>query len=390
MKKHKSNLSKEEKVVLKRQTKNLFFTAIVMGVFIYIGLFTVLCVLVMTGKTTAVHEIFMKNVWTVLLCTLGLTIFFTFVQFYLSRAVSRQPIRDFIKALNKVIDGDYSTRIDIEKIKLNDLQFIVIADSFNKMTESLGTVETLSNDFIANVSHEMKTPLAVIQSYATLIQNPELSDEEKHEYVLKIVKSSQQLSSLVTNILRLNKIENKKIVADMQTYNLSNQLAQSLLSFEQAWDEKNLNITYEVDDDILVESDEELFSIVWANLLSNAIKFSSENGELKVKAFKKVKGFDDDSDDYVQVEITDSGKGMSEDTQKHIFEKFYQGDTSHTSIGNGLGLTLVKRIIDITGNKIFVNSELGKGTTFTVRIFEKKKKIEEESLTKKLLSSIQE
>lgn len=139
-----------------------------------------------------------------------------------------------------------------------------------------------------------------------------------------------------------------------------------------------------------MESDEELFSIVWANLLSNAIKFSSENGELKVKAFKKVKGFDDDSDDYVQVEITDSGKGMSEDTQKHIFEKFYQGDTSHTSIGNGLGLTLVKRIIDITGNKIFVNSELGKGTTFTVRIFEKKKKIEEESLTKKLLSSIQE
>lgn len=289
-----------------------------------------------------------------------LVIFYTVWQLVFTRLIIERPTKEFANASEKVIHGDYSVRIDMENLRLGSLEFVNIAENFNTMVEQLGKVDNLSNDFIANVSHEFKTPLAVIQSYATILQNPDLSPNEQKEYLSKISASTQQLSILVSNILKLNKIENHQTAAKNERYNLSSQLTQSLLDIEEMWEEKNLNINFDVEDDVYINSDEELMKIVWSNLFSNAIKFTPNGGALSIE-LKKIGG-------KIDVVIKDTGCGMSEETKEHIFEKFYQGDTSHSEKGNGLGLALVKRIIDLTGNEIKVESEPGKGTEFTITI----------------------
>lgn len=291
-----------------------------------------------------------------------LVIFFTVWQLVFTRFIIERPTKEFANASEKVIHGDYSVRIDMENLRLGSLEFINIAENFNTMVEQLGKVDNLSNDFIANVSHEFKTPLAVIQSYATILQNTELSPKEQQEYLSKISASTQQMSILVSNILKLNKVENHQTVAKFSQYNLSSQLSQSLLDIEDMWEEKNLSIEFDVEDDVYINSDEELMKIVWSNLFSNAIKFTPNGGVISVKLIKNINGID--------VVIRDTGCGMNEETTEHIFEKFYQGDTSHSGKGNGLGLALVKKIIDLTGNKIEVKSEPEKGTQFTVSITE--------------------
>ena len=228
------------------------------------------------------------------------------------------------------------------------------------MTAELQGTETLRTDFIANVSHELKTPLAVMGNYATMLQQPGISEEDRLEYAKAISHSSRRLAALITNILKLNKLENQQIFPKHEEYDLSGQICESLLQFEDAWEAKDLNIETEIEDEVSICSDAELLSLVWNNLISNAVKFTPHGGTIGV-ALKA-------EENAVLVSVCDTGCGIDPETGKHIFEKFYQGDTSHAMQGNGLGLALVKRVMDILNGEITVRSTPGQGSTFTVRI----------------------
>jgi signal transduction histidine kinase len=270
-----------------------------------------------------------------------------------------RPMRRLSEAARNIAQGDFSVRIARFR-KDGKKDFVeVMVDDFNTMAGELESIEMLKNDFIANVSHEIKTPLAVIQNYAATLQNDTLGYEERREYIKTIIASSQKLSTLVSNILKLNKLEHEEIPPAAVPFDLSEQIRRCALAFEDLWEQKN--ITFDVDlDEAVVCYDESMLEIVWNNLISNAIKFTAPGGSITLSLKQ--------SDGFVVAEIKDSGCGMDEETQKHIFDKFYQGDSSHSQEGNGLGLALVKKVIDIIGAKTSVTSKAGEGTTFSVRL----------------------
>ena len=288
---------------------------------------------------------------------LFITALFTIFDIIRQKITVDRPIKQIKNALNKITTGDFEVRLNTAGVNPN---FADIMTSINTMTEELSGVETLKTDFISNVSHEMKTPLAVIGNYGTLLQNPDLTEEERLEYAKNITHSSKHLAELITNILKLNRLENQQIFPRADSYNLSEQLCESLLQFESVWEEKEMEISTDIPEDITISADSELLSIVWNNLLSNAFKFTDMGGKVSVS-------LSEDSE-YATVTVSDTGCGMTAETGKHIFEKFYQGDTSHATKGNGLGLALVKRIIDITGGEVSVTSAVGVGSTFKVKI----------------------
>ncbi len=277
-----------------------------------------------------------------------------------------RPVRRIIEAAEKIMRGDFTVRI----APLGGMGSADGLDSiiryFNKMAEELAGIETLRTDFIANVSHELKTPLAVMQNYGILLGQSGLTEDKRIEYAQAITKSSQRLADLITNILNLNKLENQQIYPQKQVFDLGEQLCGCLLNFENIWEEKKIGIETNMEEEVLVEADAELLTLVWNNLFSNAMKFTDSGGNVSLHL--KSEG------DCAVVQIADTGCGISRETGKHIFEKFYQGDSSHFVQGNGLGLALVKRVMDITGGDIFVESELGKGSTFTVKLRKKRGK----------------
>lgn len=271
-----------------------------------------------------------------------------------------RPVGQIIKAAEQMMKGDFSVRIPPLHGIANADGFGVIADYFNQMAQELSGTETLRTDFIANVSHELKTPLAVIQNYGTMLQQQDLPENKRLEYAKAITDASRRLANLITNILKLNKLENQQIFPKAETYDLGEQLCECLLTFERAWEDKALDIETDVEAEVMVNSDEELLSLVWNNLFSNAIKFTPPHG--KISLTLKAEG------EFAVVQVSDTGCGISPEVGKHMFEKFYQGDTSHATQGNGLGLALVKRVIDIVGGDISVSSEVGKGSIFTVKL----------------------
>ena len=269
-----------------------------------------------------------------------------------------RPVRQIIKAANQIMQGDFSVRIPplwgIDAVS----DFRIIADYFNRMAEELSGTETLRTDFIANVSHELL--YVYLLNYGTMLQQPGLSEEKRQEYAKAVTDASRRLYSLITNILKLNKLENQQIYPSAKVYNLGEQLCECLLSFEEIWEEKELEIETEVEENVMVEADEGLLSLVWNNLFSNAVKFTQPGGKISLSL--KQEGND------ALVQVSDTGCGISPEVGRHIFEKFYQGDTSHATQGNGLGLALVKRVMDIVGGDISVSSQVGLGSTFTVRL----------------------
>ena len=274
------------------------------------------------------------------------------------RMVDR-PVKQIMDALDQVMQGDFKVRIPPVKEFAGETGFNQIIDAINKMTAELRGTETLRTDFIANVSHELKTPLAVMGNYATMLQKPGISDEDRVEYAKAISHSSRRLAALITNILKLNKLENQQIFPQLDEYDLGEQLCENLLQFEDIWEKKNLNIETDIEDDVRIRSDAELLSLVWNNLISNAVKFTPEGGTIGVSL--KTEG------NLVIVSVSDTGCGIKPEVGPHIFEKFYQGDTSHATQGNGLGLALVKRVVDILNGEISVQSVYGQGSTFTVK-----------------------
>jgi len=280
------------------------------------------------------------------------------------RFMVERPVRRIIEAADKIMKGDFSVRIKpLHRPEQGD-GFDVIISYFNRMAEELSGVETLRTDFIANVSHELKTPLAVMQNYGTLLQAPELPEEQRVEYARAITGASRRLAALITNILKLNRLENQQVYPEARTFDLGEQLCECLLAFEDAWEKKGLNIETDIEDGVCVESDRELLSLVWSNLFSNAVKFTGAGGTVSLS----LRG----DGELAVVTVSDTGCGISPETGKHIFEKFYQGDASHAAQGNGLGLALVKRVVDIVGGSISVESRTGQGSAFTVKVRRKR------------------
>ena len=275
------------------------------------------------------------------------------------RTVER-PVREIQAALDKLIEGDFGTRITVSKEMSNEHHFDEIAHSINALAEELSGVETLRTDFIANVSHELKTPLAAIQHYGMMLQESFLSETDRLEYAGIITESSGRLTSLITNILKLNKLENQQIFPAVKKYNLSEQLCESLLQFETIWEKKEIQIATDIAEGIVIVSDAQLLSLCWNNLLSNAFKFTEKGGQVSLTLTA--------NETYATIKIADTGCGITPEIGAHIFEKFYQGDTSHATQGNGLGLALVKRVVDIMHGEIDVESVPGTGSIFTVTI----------------------
>lgn len=288
-----------------------------------------------------------------------LSLIFTVADLIRRRLTVERPVKEIQRVLKKLMEGDFTARISASYMLDRETGFKEIAESINLLAQELSGVETLRTDFIANVSHELKTPLAVMQNYGTMLQKPGISDEERHEYAKAITGTSRRLANLITNILKLNKLENQQIFPVSEEYDLSEQLCECLLQFENIWEERNINIETDIEEGVAIHSDSELLSLVWNNLFSNAMKFTGEGGSVSVSL--KSDG------NYVAVQVSDTGCGMTPEVGAHIFEKFYQGDTSHATKGNGLGLALVKRVVDIMRGEIGVESVYGKGSTFTVR-----------------------
>lgn len=289
-----------------------------------------------------------------------LSILYTLIDAVRRKLTTGRMTKHITEAAKKVVKGDFGVRIEPLSTFGADEKFNEIIDCFNKMAEELQSVETLRTDFIANVSHEMKTPLAVMQNYGTLLQSPDLTDEKRLEYAKGVIDNSRRMAEMMTNILKLNRLENQQIYPQATEYDLGEQLCECLLQFENVWERAGIEIETDIAEDVKVRADAELLSLVWNNLMSNAFKFTETGGKVTVTL--------ETTEHHAIVKVKDTGCGISPEVGAHIFEKFYQGDTSHSTQGNGLGLALVKRVVDIMQGEIGVESVAGKGATFTVKI----------------------
>ena len=268
-----------------------------------------------------------------------------------------EPMHRLAEATEKVAGGDFSVYVPTihTSDKLDYLDMMLI--DFNKMVEELGSIETLKTDFFSNVSHEIKTPLAVIQNNAELLRMEKLTDTQR-EYADTIYQSSMRLADLISNILKLNKLEKQNITPEIQVYDVCAQLAKCALGFEDAWERKELDFNADMEERGRIAADPALMELVWNNLFSNAVKFTETGGSITLT--------ESSDEQNIYVSVRDTGCGMDETTKKHIFEKFYQGDTSHATAGNGLGLALAMRVLQLNHFDIQVESEPGKGSCFTV------------------------
>lgn len=285
---------------------------------------------------------------------------FTLFTRYQMKKAYEIPMQNLAKAAEAVAHGDFSVYVPtlhtMDKLDYMDVMIM----NFNTMVEELGSMETLKTDFFSNVSHEIKTPLSILSNCAQMLQKENLTEEKRKEYVEMILQTSRRLSSLITNILKLGKLEKQTITPVTESYDLCRQLCDCALVFEDIWEEKNLDFEVDMEDRAFVEADKSLMELVWNNLLSNAVKFTEPGGKIVLRQRS--------GNGVVTVSVSDTGCGMQEETRRHIFDKFYQGDTSHATEGNGLGLALALRIIQLSDGTICAESEPGKGTTFTVML----------------------
>ena len=325
----------------------------------------VLCVL--SAANVFIMELFLKmDVFSVLAGMgvgtywIGMAFVAAIVIHQVSCAKYDKPMRRLSRAMRAVAQGDFTVSVQpVHKRSKFDYMDLMFED-FNRMVQELSSIETMKDDFIANVSHEIKTPLAVIRGYASALQREDLTEQERREYAQTISTASENLSTLISNILKLNKLENQEIVPNAQPYDLTRQLSDCALNHEELWEKKNIEFDAQLEERVMILADASMLEIVFNNLIANAIKFTEPGGRVLLRQEKE--GAD------VIVTISDTGCGMDEETIKHIFDKFYQGDTSHSREGNGLGLALAKRVLDISGGSISVSSAPGEGTEFVVTL----------------------
>ena len=271
-----------------------------------------------------------------------------------------QPIIEINEATKQIAQGDFDICLDHEYL---EDEFEQLTKNFNIMAKELKSNEYLRKNFISNVSHEFKTPVAIISGYVKLIDSPDTTEQERKEYCSIIENECEKLNKLSANILSLSRLDNQSIPDAKERFSLDEQIRQSIIHLEPKWSKKNIDFVIDTDSIYYVGSSS-LLSHVWTNLIDNAIKFSNNNGIITVTLHE--------TDTYIIATVEDRGIGMDEQTRAHIFDRFFQGDTSHKSEGNGLGLSIVKRIVELSGGKIEVESTQGRGTTFKVYLFKSK------------------
>lgn len=305
------------------------------------------------------HGIFVENVKPFRVAPIvGLIISSAIIGTILTAAISKiplKPLHHVVNACNKVAEGDFSVRLKYSQI--NELNSF--SKSFNRMTEELGSLEMLRSDFINNFSHEFKTPIVSLRGFAKMLKNPNLSLEEREEYLNIIISESDRLAKLATNVLTLTTLENINIISSKQEFDLSEQIRRSVLMLESKWSDKNLEMLIDLDE-ITYNGNEDLLSQLWINLIDNAIKFSPNKGKITIK----LKSYTDN----IEFSVMDNGYGMDQESQNHIFDKFYQCDKSHSTAGNGLGLSIVNKIVKLHDGEITLKSKVGVGTAFTISL----------------------
>ena len=298
------------------------------------------------------------GIWQITLYMSLISIIIGGVIAFVGSHIQLRPINRIIDKMNRLASGDFKTRIHLKKDKAVHPTIKEFTDSFNKMAEELESTELLRNDFINDFSHEFKTPIVSIAGLANLIESGNLSDEERAGYVRAIREESMRLSSMANNVLNLSKVENQTILTDVSSFNLSEQLRSSVLLLEEKWTAKNTDLRIELDE-YMIEANEELLKQVWINLIDNAVKFVSDSGIIEI-SINEVGGF-------YCVKISDTGAEIPKEKQGKIFNKFYQTDESHATKGNGIGLAIVKSIVELHSGTVDVLSENGV-TTFTVSL----------------------
>jgi len=264
-----------------------------------------------------------------------------------------RPLRRLTEGTKEIANGNFNVRVE-EK---GPQELVSLAASFNNMAKELSGIETLRSDFVSNISHEYKTPIAAIHGFAKRLMKSNLTGDEQREYISIIVSESERLSRLSSNVLLLSNLETTSRDTEQAEYPLDEQLRKVILLLEPQLDKKQLDVEIDLEK-VSIIAGEEILHHLWINLLGNAIKFSHVGGVVKVTL--------NVVNNKAVVSISDNGIGMGDEVKTRIFEKFYQGDCSRTTEGNGLGLALVKRILELENGNIAVESEPGKGTCFTV------------------------
>ncbi len=269
-----------------------------------------------------------------------------------------RPVNRLVEGMNRLSTGDYSARMDIGKPFGDFTVMRKISDSFNTMAEELQNTEMLRTGFINDFSHEFKTPIVSIAGFAKLLKRGNLTDEQKEEYISIIEEESMRLTYMANNVLDLNRVENQTILTDVKEYNLSEQLRSCILLLEDKWAKKNLEMYIDFDE-YMISANEELLKHVWINLFDNAVKFSPDYGVFEIKVTQ--------DDENISVSISNNGPPIPPESRDKIFNKFYQADESHSSTGNGIGLAIVKKVVELHHGEVFVNSK-DNVTTFTVKL----------------------
>ncbi|MBQ3075763.1 MAG: HAMP domain-containing histidine kinase [Clostridia bacterium] len=276
---------------------------------------------------------------------------------YFASKLFFNPMKKLRQAMDQVANGDLSVQLDPKESSSGEVQELYAG--FNLMTHELRATQVLQTDFVSNVSHEFKTPINAIEGYTTLLQGTDNIDETENEYIEKILFNTRRLSSLVSNILLLSKLENQSIQTDPETYSLDEQIREDLLSLESAWEPKAIEFDVELEA-VSYHGNRGIMHHVWSNLLSNAVKFSPVGGVIRIR-LQTVQ-------DRIVFTVEDQGPGLSEEALKHLFDRFYQGDTSHKEEGNGLGLALVKNILSLCGGQAVAENIQTGGCRFTVTL----------------------
>ena len=331
---------------------------------VYFTLIVVVEILLISGASVLISYIYSmffgeapvlpEYVWILLFSALIGAACSVFVNiFVLSR------ISELSKNMSRVAQGEFNIELQTSS-KIDEIQELY--DSFNLMTRELSATEILQTDFVSNVSHEFKTPINAIEGYATLLQDSRLSEEEKNEYIEKIIFNTQRLSTLVGNILLISRLDNQAIESCREKYRMDEQIRQVLLTFEERWSKKDISLDVDLED-VDFFGNESLTFHVFGNIIGNAIKFSPDKGEISIRLLRRDKN--------IIFTVEDSGEGISEKDINHIFDKFYQSDSSHKAEGNGLGLSLVKSILDLMGGEICAENRECGGARFTVVIPER-------------------
>ena len=339
---------------MRRVGLSIVFSFVVFVIFFITGL-TMVAIALLAMQLGLVDKLGLRNAFPIVMASLPASVIMgTVVSLVFSR-IPLRPIREIIDAINRLAAGDFSARIRISHTpELRELR-----DSFNRMAHELNSIELLRNDFINNFSHEFKTPIVSIKGFAELLKTDGLPTQERNEYLDIIIRESSRLATMATNVLNLSRVENQTIVANRERYDLSEQIRRCVLLLQTGWEHKNIH--FEIDlDEVEVNANEEMLNQVWVNLIDNAVKFSREKGTISV-TLKQIK-------DTVELTIRDEGLGIAPNDLKHIFDKFYQSDASRAIPGNGLGLTLAQKIVQLHGGYIACQSEVDRWTEFMVRV----------------------